>query len=72
MIRTWLADQGFLWGPGTALILFLALFIGVLVWVFRPGSRETYEQEARLPLEGDGPAGTEPISTTEEHHGRGT
>jgi cbb3-type cytochrome oxidase subunit 3 len=34
-----------------ALILFFVIFIGVLIWVFRPGSKRTYKQIENLPLE---------------------
>ena len=51
MIREWVADQGLLAAPAFALILFLAVFIGVLVWIYRPGSSQVYAREARLPLD---------------------
>lgn len=38
-------------GGALSLFIFLALFIGVLVWVFRPGSKRTYQRRARLPLD---------------------
>jgi len=69
MIRSWLTDLGFTWGPTLALLLFFGLFIAVLVWVFRPGSRKAYEHEARLPLEDGGPRAAEPSGEKEEHHG---
>jgi cytochrome c oxidase cbb3-type subunit 4 len=31
------------------LVLFL-FFIGVVVWVFRPGARKTYEEPANIPF----------------------
>lgn len=34
-----------------ALILFLALFIGVLVYVFWPGNKKKFADAARLPLD---------------------
>lgn len=34
-----------------ALIFFLALFIGVLVYVFWPGNKKKFEEAARLPIE---------------------
>ena len=55
MIRAWLSDRmsdpGFAVEGGISMILFLLLFVGVLVWIYRPGSRNTYEQEAALPFE---------------------
>ena len=32
-------------------LLFFAIFLGALFWVFRRGSKEFYEQLAKLPLE---------------------
>lgn len=57
MIRNWLSDQGITLGPAIALIIFLVVFVGVLAWVFRPGSRRIYEHESRLPLDDDEGAG---------------
>ena len=36
-----------------ALLLFIALFIGVLVYAFWPGNKKRFEDAARLPLEKD-------------------
>lgn len=36
-----------------ALILFLALFVGVIVYVFWPGNRKKFDDAARLPLDDD-------------------
>ena len=54
MIRPWLTDQGFLFGPAFALVMFFVVFIGVLVWIYRPGSRQVYEHEAQLPFDRNG------------------
>lgn len=35
------------------LIFFLAFFLGVLVWTFRPGSRRKFEEASRIPLKED-------------------
>jgi cytochrome c oxidase cbb3-type subunit 4 len=37
------------WG----LVYLLVIFIAVLVFVFRPGSRRRYEEAARIPLKED-------------------
>jgi cbb3-type cytochrome oxidase subunit 3 len=53
VIRAWLSDWmggTFALGPAFALVLFLALFAGMLVWIFRPGSTTAYDRDARLPL----------------------
>jgi len=44
------------------LVLFLAIFLGVLAWVFRPGSRRIYEAGARIPFADDTERDT-------QHHG---
>jgi cytochrome c oxidase cbb3-type subunit 4 len=36
-----------------ALLLFVALFIGVLIYAFWPGNKKRFEDAARLPLEKD-------------------
>lgn len=51
MIREWLTDQGLLLGPAVALFLFLGVFVAMLAWIFRPGSRRIYDEQARLPLD---------------------
>jgi cytochrome c oxidase cbb3-type subunit 4 len=32
------------------LLLFFGFFLGVVIWVFRPGSKKTYEEQAEIPL----------------------
>jgi cytochrome c oxidase cbb3-type subunit IV len=34
-----------------ALIFFVVLFVGVIVYVFWPGNRKKFDEAARLPLE---------------------
>jgi len=35
-------------------LLFLFLFfIGVVIWVFRPGSKKSHDEAARIPLDDD-------------------
>jgi cbb3-type cytochrome oxidase subunit 3 len=41
------------WAGTIATVLFGLFFLGVLIFIFRPGSGETYEKLARLPLEDD-------------------
>ncbi|MGZ8400601.1 MAG: cbb3-type cytochrome c oxidase subunit 3 [Methyloceanibacter sp.] len=36
-----------------ALLLFFALFVGVLIYAFWPGNKKRFERAARLPLEQD-------------------
>lgn len=37
------------WG----LVYMMAIFIGVVVWVFRPGSRKISDDAARIPFKED-------------------
>ena len=46
------ADGGF---GLVGLILFFTLFIGVLLWVLWPGSREKFRRHGKIPLQDDGP-----------------
>jgi cbb3-type cytochrome oxidase subunit 3 len=39
--------------PELSLALFLAVFVGAVVWMFRPGARADYERRAQLPLRDD-------------------
>jgi len=36
-----------------SLLFFVLFFIGVLVWVFRPGSKEKYRKWGKIPLKED-------------------
>jgi cytochrome c oxidase cbb3-type subunit 4 len=36
-----------------ALLFFVVLFVGVLIYVFWPGNKKAFEEAARLPLEKD-------------------
>jgi cbb3-type cytochrome oxidase subunit 3 len=36
--------------PVIACLLFVAIFIGVIFWVLRPGSKSFYEQAGQIPL----------------------
>jgi len=39
--------------PEISLVVFVLIFFGALLWIFRPGSKETYERRSRLPLVDD-------------------
>lgn len=40
--------------PGTiGVVFFFTFFLGVLIWVFRPGSKKEYEEIANIPLDKD-------------------
>jgi cbb3-type cytochrome oxidase subunit 3 len=67
MIKEWVSDQSLMLGPAFAMVLFLVLFVVVLVWIFRPGSRRVYEHEAQLPFdEGRGGARHDSASPVRE------
>lgn len=36
-----------------ALVLFFVLFVGILIWVYRKGSKEIYHHEENLPFQED-------------------
>jgi len=36
-----------------ALLFFIALFIGVVVYAFWPGNKKRFEEDAKIPLEKD-------------------
>ena len=37
------------WG----LLLMVLIFIGIIIWAFRPGSKKIYDDVARIPLKKD-------------------
>ena len=42
------------------LVWFLVLFVGICIWVFRPGAKRQFDADASIPLnDGAGPAGNE-------------
>jgi len=38
-------------GPTMVTVMFVAIFLGTLVWIYRPGSKRYYDHQANLPLE---------------------
>ncbi len=54
MLRDFLLGSDLLDLPLVGMFLFMALFAGVVVWVFRPGQRERGRRLAALPLEDEG------------------
>jgi len=40
-------------GGVSGLVLLFAFFVGVLIFVFRPGSRKKYDEASRIPLKED-------------------
>lgn len=50
MIKEWVSDQSALVAPAIGLVLFLVFFVAVLFWIYRPGSKSTYDEESQLPF----------------------
>ena len=48
----------------TALLLFMAIFVGVVIYAFWPGNKKRFEEEGKIPLQKD----SDQDGTT-EHHG---
>jgi len=40
-------------GGLTGLLLLFAFFVGVLIFIFRPGARKKYDEASRIPLKED-------------------
>lgn len=34
-----------------AIVLFVGVFVGSIVWMFRPGSKRAYAERSRMPLD---------------------
>ena len=72
MISQWLGEGDYSTWPLLALVLFIGVFVGMLVWIFRPGSKQFYEREAQLPLQDSASSGKGGgYSKQEETHGSG-
>jgi cbb3-type cytochrome oxidase subunit 3 len=39
--------------PLVSLAIFMGVFVGMVVWIFRPGSGKGYEARARMALDGE-------------------
>lgn len=38
-----------------ALVIFVLAFIAIVIWLFRPGAKERFRRDARMPLDDDTP-----------------
>jgi hypothetical protein len=54
MIRQHLAGLHWTWLPVISMLLFLAVFIGVCIWVYRKESTDVYRKLGALPLQKEG------------------
>jgi cytochrome c oxidase cbb3-type subunit IV len=43
------------------LLWFLALFVGIVFWAFRPGGRDASQQHAGIPFRDDHPSSAPPL-----------
>lgn len=51
MMRIVMENAGLSFWPALSLVIFFATTLGVLVWIYRPGSREFYRKLGGLALE---------------------
>lgn len=54
MMRIVMENAGLSFWPALSLVIFFVTTLGILIWIFRPGSSEFYRKLGRKPLE-DGP-----------------
>lgn len=48
-----LSRTDLLFMPEISLLLFMAVFAGTLLWIFRPGSQEIYRRRSLMVLDDD-------------------
>jgi cbb3-type cytochrome oxidase subunit 3 len=48
------SDQA--WLGSVAMVIFVSVFLGALIWMFRPGSKQAYAARSQLPLSDDSPS----------------
>ena len=41
--------------PDLTVILFTAIFLRALFWIYRPGSKSSYDARSRMPLDDENP-----------------
>lgn len=51
MIREWLSHLHWSTLPIITMMMFISVFVGAVIWVYRKKSGEIYAQISRLPLE---------------------
>ena len=70
MMRIVMENAGLSFWPALSLVIFFATTLAVLVWLFRPGSREFYRKLGGLALE-DAPRAekaSDNLNTRENRH----
>ncbi len=60
-----LALSDFAWLGSVAIVIFVTVFVGALIWMFRPGSKQAYAVRSRMPLTDDIPV--EPLPSPLSH-----
>jgi cbb3-type cytochrome oxidase subunit 3 len=62
-MRLVMEGAGLTFWPALSLVVFVITCLGILAWIYRPGSRQFYRRLGGLPLEdGRGPALSQPQS----------
>ncbi|TPV92894.1 MAG: cbb3-type cytochrome c oxidase subunit 3 [Myxococcales bacterium FL481] len=51
MKSEWLGSSDLAFLGEISIVIFVAVFVGSIVWMFRPGSRERYQQRSQMPLD---------------------
>lgn len=51
MIRDWLSHLHWSTLPIITMMMFICVFVGAVIWVYRKRSGEIYAQVSRMPLE---------------------
>ena len=69
MISSWLAGTGVVNWQLVAVVVFFAIFIGVLAWIYRPDSARQYKCEAQLPFDDASRSVADGAVASEETHG---
>ncbi|MFV8753573.1 cbb3-type cytochrome c oxidase subunit 3 [Nannocystaceae bacterium ST9] len=57
-----LALSDLAWLGAVAIVMFMTIFLGALIWMFRPGSKQVYAACSTMPLSDDVPV--EPLPST--------
>jgi cbb3-type cytochrome oxidase subunit 3 len=50
-----LAFSDLAWFGTLAMVIFMTVFLGALIWMFRPGSKQAYAARSQMPLSDDIP-----------------
>ncbi len=56
-----LALSDLAWLGTVSIVIFMTVFLGSLVWMFRPGSKQAYAARSQMPLSDDIPVEPLPL-----------